>query len=70
MIIKTKRIKVDTAGLSLRVAEGRLQFSLDGFFIRFPLFGEAFYSEAIGGWVRKPWREVREAINRWGGNAG
>ncbi len=35
MIIKTKRIKVDTAGLSVRVADGRLQFSLDGFFIRF-----------------------------------
>jgi hypothetical protein len=65
VIIKTKRIKVDTAGLSVRVAEGRLQFSLDGFFIRFPLFGEAFYSKDIG-WVRKPWREVREVIDRWG----
>ena len=64
MIIKTRLIKVDTAGLSLRVAEGRLQFSLDGFFIRFPLFGEAFYSKDIGGWVRKPWREVKVAIDR------
>jgi len=30
MIIKTKNIKVDTAGLSLRVAQGRLQLSLEG----------------------------------------
>ncbi len=68
MIIKTKNIKVDTAGLSLRFAEGRLQVSLDGFFIRFPLFGEAFYAKDIG-WVRKPWLEVREVIKRWS-NAG
>ena len=61
MIIKTRLIKVDTAGVSLRVAEGRLRLDLDGFFIRFPLFGEAFYSKDIG-WVRKPWREVRAAL--------
>jgi hypothetical protein len=64
MIIKTKLIKVDTAALSLRFAEGRLRLDLDGFFIRFPLFGEAFYSKDIG-WARKPWREVRAAIDRW-----
>lgn len=61
MIIKTRLIKVDTTGVSLRVAEGRLRLDLDGFFIRFPLFGEAFYSKDIG-WVRKPWREVRAAL--------
>jgi hypothetical protein len=64
MIIKTKLIKVDTAGVSLRVAEGRLRLDLDGFFIRFPLFGEAFYSKDIG-WVRKPWREVKASIDSW-----
>ena len=64
MIIRTKLIKVDTAGVSLRVAEGRLRLDLDGFFIRFPFFGEAFYSKDIG-WVRKPWREVRAEIDRW-----
>jgi len=39
----------DTAGVSLRVAEGRLRLDLDGFFIRFPLFGEAFYRRTLDG---------------------
>ena len=64
MIIKTRLIKVDTAGISLRREEGRLRLDLDGFFIRFPLFGEAFYSKDIG-WVRKPWREVKAELDRW-----